>query len=69
MASLAVSLALHNDLFSADVIEANEFQDLAQRYHVYGVPRTVINDVEAIEGAVPETNLIQKIVEITGKKA
>lgn len=61
MASLAVSFALANPRISATIIEANEFPDLAQRYHVYGVPRTVINDVDAIEGAVPPEALLKRI--------
>ena len=53
MASLAVSFAIANPQIRATVIEATEFPDLAQRYQVRGVPRTVINDAEAIEGAIP----------------
>jgi len=62
MASLAVSLAVHNEHISAEVIEANEFPDLSRRYDVYGVPRTVVNESIAIEGAVSEAVLIDKLL-------
>lgn len=62
MASLAVSFAMLNSNINVSVIEANEYPDLAQRYDVYGVPRTVINETTAIEGAVPPEVLLEKIV-------
>lgn len=65
MASLAVSFAMINPNITASVIEANEYPDLSQRYEVYGVPRTVINDKEAIEGAVPPNMLLEKIIAAT----
>ncbi len=57
--SLAHRLALASPLIRADMVEATEFPDLADRYNVYGVPRTVINDVVAVEGAVPEAHLLE----------
>lgn len=62
MASLAVSFAISNPNITAEIIEANEYPDLAQRYQVYGVPRTVINEKEAIEGAVPPNVLLEKLL-------
>jgi len=37
-------LAIENEHITADVIEVSEFIDLAQRYQVQGVPKTVINE-------------------------
>lgn len=62
MASLAVSFAIANPRITAVVVEANEYPDLAQRYNVYGVPRTVINETDAIEGAVPAGNLLERVI-------
>jgi predicted DsbA family dithiol-disulfide isomerase len=45
------------------MVEAVEFPDLAQKYGVMGVPRTVINDQVHVEGAVPEATLLPKIVQ------
>lgn len=61
---LAHKLALASDKITADVVEATEFPELAGRYQVYGVPRTVINDVVHIEGAVPETALIAELMKV-----
>ncbi len=55
---LAHRLALASPLVRADMVEASEFPELADRYNVYGVPRTVINETVAVEGAVPEAHLL-----------
>ncbi len=44
-----------------DIVEANEFPDLAQRYNVYAVPKTVINGTEEVVGAVPEPTFVQAV--------
>ncbi|KPL83175.1 glutaredoxin [Thermanaerothrix daxensis] len=59
---LAHKLALASDWITADMVEVSEFPHLANRYHVYGVPRTVINEVIHIEGAVPENVLMAKLM-------
>jgi predicted DsbA family dithiol-disulfide isomerase len=61
MASLAVSLAIANEKISAQVIAINEYPDLAQRYEVSGVPKTVINEKAEVVGMVPEPDLIKRI--------
>jgi glutaredoxin-like protein len=58
---LAQQMAFYSPRVKADMIEATEFPQLAQKYNVYGVPRTVINEKEFIEGAVPEKQLVEKI--------
>jgi predicted DsbA family dithiol-disulfide isomerase len=62
MASLAVSFAIANPQIRATLIEATEYPDLTQRYQVHGVPRTVINDSEAIEGAIPPAAFADAVV-------
>jgi predicted DsbA family dithiol-disulfide isomerase len=59
---LAHRFALENDLIQADCIEATEFPDLAAKYRVYAVPRTVINETSAVEGSVPESFLLDAIL-------
>jgi len=44
------------------VIEVSEFIDLAQRYRVQGVPKTVVNDRIEIMGAVPEPRFLQEVL-------
>ena len=53
---------MENDLIQADCIESTEFPDLAAKYRVYAVPRTVINGSAAIEGAMPETFMLDAIL-------
>ncbi len=60
-ARLAHAMAAHSSLVTADVIEANEFPQIADRYRVYGVPKTVVNETEEFEGAQPEEALIALI--------
>jgi glutaredoxin-like protein len=61
---LAHKLAMASELVTADMVEASEFPHLANRYQVYGVPRTVINDVIHIEGALPEPAVIQQLLTV-----
>lgn len=59
--TLAHQLAFASEKVIADMVEVTEFPHLGQRYNVMGVPRTVINDDTYIEGAVPETMLLEKL--------
>ncbi len=60
---LAYRMAIQSPMIQAEMIEANEFYELAMRYNVSGVPQTTINDGEdPILGAVPEDFLIQEIM-------
>ncbi|MBL8056026.1 MAG: thioredoxin family protein, partial [Anaerolineales bacterium] len=61
---LAHKLAMASDWITADMVEASEFPHLANRYQVYGVPRTVIEDVVHIEGAQPEPQVISQLLQV-----
>ena len=45
----------------ADVVEVSEFPDLAGRYAVRGVPKTVINDAVQFVGNVPEAMFVEHL--------
>ncbi len=60
---LAHRFALESDLIKADCIEATEFPDLAGKYRVYAVPKTVINEGTSIEGALPEEFFLERILQ------
>ncbi len=64
---LAHKLAMESDLIRADMIESIEFPQLANKYSVYGVPRTVINESVHQEGAVPEPMMLAKLLEAVGQ--
>jgi predicted DsbA family dithiol-disulfide isomerase len=65
---LAHKLAMVSENITADMVEAMEFPELANQYDVYGVPRTVINEVVHIEGAVPEDTLVSQLMTILDEK-
>jgi len=54
-------MAIANLHIVADVVEVSEFPDLAQRYMVRGVPKTVINDSVEFLGTVPEATFVEHI--------
>lgn len=62
----AHKFAIENENVHAEMIEASEFPHLANKYEVMGVPRTVINDKDFVEGAVPENMLVEKILGSAG---
>jgi glutaredoxin-like protein len=62
-ASLAHRMAMENDLIRADVVNAQEFPQLGQRYSVFAVPKTVINETVQFEGALPEDKFLAKVLE------
>jgi glutaredoxin-like protein len=66
---LAHRLAMASEHVQAAMVEATEFPHLANRYQVYGVPRTVINDVIHIEGAAPEAMLMERLMAVTDQPA
>jgi predicted DsbA family dithiol-disulfide isomerase len=65
---LAHNLALASDWIQADAVEANEFPYLANKYQVYGVPRTVINETIHLEGAYPEDMLLPALMQVIEDK-
>ena len=53
-------MAFANPNITAFAVEATEFPDLARRYHVSGVPKTVINDQVEILGALPQDPFVEQ---------
>jgi predicted DsbA family dithiol-disulfide isomerase len=66
---LAHQLAVESPRVTADVIEAQEFPDLARRYGVRGVPKIVINDEVEFVGALPEADYVAYVRAATNGKA
>ncbi len=59
---LAHRFAIENDFIKADCIESTEFPDLAAKYGVYAVPKTVINEAAYLEGSMPEEFFLDGIL-------
>ncbi len=45
------------------MIEIQEFPNLADKYEVFSVPKTVMNDNGEVVGAVPEAVFLGKVME------
>jgi hypothetical protein len=55
-------MAFASPNITAYAVEATEFPDLARRYMVSGVPKTVVNDEVEILGALPESAFVEQAV-------
>ena len=43
-------------------VEATEYPDLARRYQVTGVPKSVVNDRVEILGALPQDAFVEQVL-------
>ncbi len=62
--TLAHRLAYASPYITADAVEVTEFPELGARYHVMGVPRTMIDELVSVEGALPEGALLAKLIAV-----
>jgi glutaredoxin-like protein len=69
MVRVVHQMAMASPMVKGDMIEASEFPQLVQRYHVGGVPRTVINEGLGIEGALPPTQAVFEILKHVNPRA
>ena len=53
-------MAFANPNITAFAVEATEFPDLARKYLITGVPKTVVNDQIEILGGIPQDDFIQQ---------
>ncbi len=59
---LAHQMAMESEMVQAEMIEANEYSELANQFMVSGVPQTTINSgAGRVVGALPEQALIAQI--------
>jgi glutaredoxin-like protein len=58
--SVAHEMAFANPNITAFAVEATEFPDLARRYQVTGVPKTVVNDSVEILGALAPDEFVSQ---------
>lgn len=62
VASLAHKFAMESDLITAEIVDANEFPQVAAKYNVFGVPKTVINEKVEFLSVVPENVFLEHIL-------
>ena len=53
-------MAIVSPNITAYAVEATEFPDLARRYRVNGVPKTVVDEEIEILGALPESAFVEQ---------
>ncbi|NOZ63330.1 MAG: glutaredoxin [Calditrichaeota bacterium] len=63
---LAHQMAMESELVTGDMVEASEYPQLSNRYGVSAVPKIVINENVSFEGALPEPNYLEKVLEGEG---
>ena len=59
--SLAHQFAMENPNIRADMVEVSEFPQLAVKYSVMGVPKTVINETIELVGQQPEEEFLRQV--------
>jgi glutaredoxin-like protein len=60
---LGHQFAMGSSWIKADMVESTEFPHLANKFNVYGVPKTVVNETVTFEGAVPEEEFLAHVLE------
>ncbi len=55
-------------MVQAEVVEAQEFPHLSQVHRVQAVPKTIINGVSEVLGAVNERTLLQRVLSVVGQE-
>ena len=60
-------MAVESAKVTSFVFEASEYPDLVRKYHVSGVPKTVVNGTVEILGARPEEDFIRTAVGALGR--
>lgn len=60
----AHKIAFLNENIVADMVEATEYPNLSDKYNVYAVPKTVINDKIEFEGAIPEDQYVDEVLKV-----
>ncbi len=64
----AMQMAMASDRVRAEVVEVSEFPDLGDRYGVFGVPKTVVDDAVEVEGAAPEEVVLEAVLRAAGRR-
>jgi hypothetical protein len=66
---LAFKFAIESEKISADGVEVTGFHDLAQKYQVSSVPKTVVGETHEFVGAGPERMLLKHVQDAAAEPA
>ena len=64
IAELALSLAMQFETIKTEIIEVQEYPDLASNYGITSVPITIINDKIQIPGQISSDTLVENLLQI-----
>jgi alkyl hydroperoxide reductase subunit AhpF len=56
-------MAIASPHVTAQAIDASEFPEMSQQYQVMAVPKVVINDRVQFEGALPERDFLNAVLQ------
>jgi hypothetical protein len=59
-------MTVASDRVRSTAIEATEFPELSRTYRVMAVPKIVINDRVEFEGALPESQFLDAVLQAAG---
>jgi glutaredoxin-like protein len=62
--NLAHRLAVESELITGHMVEVSEFPQIANKYQVMGVPRSVVGETIYIDGAVPEPQFMREFAKL-----
>lgn len=57
-------MAFSNAHITSHAIDATEFMELTRKFHVTGVPKTIVNDTVEILGALPEEMFVRAALQM-----
>jgi predicted DsbA family dithiol-disulfide isomerase len=66
---LAFKFAIESDKITADGVEVTGYSDLARKYNVSSVPKTVAGETHEFVGAGPESMLLKHVQEAAADPA
>ena len=55
---------MESEQVTADGVEVTGFPDLARKYSVAGVPKTVVGEASEFVGAAPEAQLLEHVQKV-----
>jgi predicted DsbA family dithiol-disulfide isomerase len=62
-------MSIASERVRSECVEATQFPELSQRYQVRAVPKIVINDRVEFEGAIPERDFVNAVLQaVNGKE-
>lgn len=59
---LAHQFAMESPRIRGEMVESTEFPHISNKYKVYGVPKTIVNETVQFEGAVPEEVFLENVL-------